>query len=223
MIKCRKNLEVKVMSSAAGFYIGTESEEDGYPEPNCRISERYFKTEAQAQEALDNMSFIFRGFAPEIQFCNENHGCCVGNVVNNGITPAKPNWINIDETRAYIKEITKEKVVVFCGTHECAPEVIESFIYEVLGVDKIIEIPVPGDGEPSLYFVGDMYLDITEEILKTYGNWYIAGFECSEDANIPDPPQMIDADDVYGLEVHIDNVYNIAMLTIIGDTPYEDN
>lgn len=43
--------EMKVMLSAAGYYVGTEAVVDGMPMPYERIS-RYFSTVDQAQQEL---------------------------------------------------------------------------------------------------------------------------------------------------------------------------
>ena len=64
---CRKGLEVKPLKSAAGYYIGT-LDKDGFP--NCRISQDYAATEAEALEL-----FMDRQFASEHEFCNGGKGC----------------------------------------------------------------------------------------------------------------------------------------------------
>lgn len=66
-MKCIRGYEVKIMNSAAGYYIGTLDDE-GFP--MCRISS-YYKTQESAQKALDKCTF--HRFAEEINFCN--HGC----------------------------------------------------------------------------------------------------------------------------------------------------
>ncbi len=68
-MKCIKGYEVKVMKSAAGYYIGTYDNE-GFP--MCRISD-YYKTQESAQRALDK--FRFYRFAEEISFCNHGYDC----------------------------------------------------------------------------------------------------------------------------------------------------
>lgn len=50
------NLELVVMQSAAGFYLGTFDEEG----PVSRESEEYWPTRAQAEHALKNKEFIQR-------------------------------------------------------------------------------------------------------------------------------------------------------------------
>lgn len=44
--------ELKVLRSNAGFYLGRTMEDDGFDMPYDRQS-GYFKTEAEAQQALD--------------------------------------------------------------------------------------------------------------------------------------------------------------------------
>lgn len=68
-MKCIKGFEVKVLNSAAGYYIGTLDEENF---PMCRISS-YYKTKEAAQRALDK--FTFHRFAEEINFCNHGYEC----------------------------------------------------------------------------------------------------------------------------------------------------
>jgi len=64
-MNCIKDRKIEVLQSAAGYYIGTF--DNG---PYCRISECYYKTRRQAQAALDSLSFPFRTFSAEIQFCS---------------------------------------------------------------------------------------------------------------------------------------------------------
>jgi len=71
-MKCIKGYEIRVLKSAAGFYIGT-TEEEGFP--MCRIS-GYYPTEEAAQTALNNKTFY--RFAEEISFCNGGCGCIPG-------------------------------------------------------------------------------------------------------------------------------------------------
>ena len=75
MLKCKKGFEIEVLSSNAGFYIGTFDPEEG---PNCRISEQYFKTREQAERRLANMSFTQR-WCDENDFCHQGTGCCITN------------------------------------------------------------------------------------------------------------------------------------------------
>lgn len=63
-MKCRLGHEVKAVRSAAGFYIGTQH--DG--EPMCKLSEEYWKTEAEALEHLKNATYRTRQ-AVEIVWC----------------------------------------------------------------------------------------------------------------------------------------------------------
>lgn len=72
-MKCTKGNEVQVLYSGGGFYIGTVAYEDGYPEPCCRVSEKYWKEEADAQQALEN-GFTQRT-CEENMFCNQRRGC----------------------------------------------------------------------------------------------------------------------------------------------------
>ena len=71
-MKCSKELEVKAMKSAAGYYIGTEiyDKEMGCEVPNCRVSVDYFKTKEAAEQAMTS------GFAQRV--CSENQYCSAG-------------------------------------------------------------------------------------------------------------------------------------------------
>jgi len=64
-MKCVKGYRIRVLSSGAGWYIGT-LDEDGFP--NCRISVDYYATKESAEDALKNRTFGFR-------FCSENRWC----------------------------------------------------------------------------------------------------------------------------------------------------
>ena len=66
-MKCVKGYKIEPMQSAAGWYMGTRSEE-GWP--NCRMTNKYYKTPA---EAIDNMYNDYR-------FCEENNFCSGGRV-----------------------------------------------------------------------------------------------------------------------------------------------
>ena len=74
-MKCSKGLEVKVMKSYAGYYIGTEifDKEMGYEVPNCRISVSYFKTKEAAEQAMNN-GFSQRN-CMENDYCSAGKGC----------------------------------------------------------------------------------------------------------------------------------------------------
>lgn len=72
---CVKGLEIKVLNSSAGFYIGTFDDEEG---PMCRLSRDYWKTKIEAQTALNYGSYVARDYAPEIQYCNGGCGCFGG-------------------------------------------------------------------------------------------------------------------------------------------------
>jgi hypothetical protein len=64
-MRCKKGLELKVLHSMAGFYIGT-ADEDG---PFCRLSEDYYKSREKAEGILKAGIFKDRD-AAEIRFCN---------------------------------------------------------------------------------------------------------------------------------------------------------
>lgn len=67
-MKCKRGLEVKVLKSAAGYYIGTLTE-DGFP--NCRITRSYSATEEGAKcSLLDRQIGCI-----ENEFCNGGKGC----------------------------------------------------------------------------------------------------------------------------------------------------
>lgn len=69
-MKCVKGLEIRVLNSHAGYYIGTINQECF---PNCRLSQEYYKKKEEAQTALDNHTFTLRT-CTENQFCAPN-GC----------------------------------------------------------------------------------------------------------------------------------------------------
>ncbi|MGR0117841.1 hypothetical protein [Ralstonia pseudosolanacearum] len=50
---CNKRLPLRVLKSNAGYYIGT-ADEDG---PCSRESVEYFRTQAKAQQALDDSAW----------------------------------------------------------------------------------------------------------------------------------------------------------------------
>lgn len=56
LIYCGKRLPIKVLQSAAGFYIGTTDDEG----PCSRESEEYFKNRNQAETALLHDSWTQR-------------------------------------------------------------------------------------------------------------------------------------------------------------------
>ena len=66
-MKCVNGYEIKPMKSAAGWYMGTSTEE-GFPQ--CRITTNYYET---AEEAEQNMHKDYR-------FCEENDFCSHGMV-----------------------------------------------------------------------------------------------------------------------------------------------
>lgn len=75
-MKCVRGLELQALRSGAGWYIGTITEEDGYPEPMCRISVDYFRTRQDAENALADLRFPRREYAMECQFCRGDHLHC---------------------------------------------------------------------------------------------------------------------------------------------------
>jgi hypothetical protein len=77
---CVRGYELKVLHSAAGYYIGTV-DEDGLP--NCRLSEKYWKGSVEAQKALDTLCFRDRSYAIETQYCNGGMGCRIKEVDSN--------------------------------------------------------------------------------------------------------------------------------------------
>ena len=66
--KCIKGYEVQVLSSPAGFYLGT-LDEDGLP--NCRISTQYAKTREQAEDLMPDRQVG----CIENEWCNGGKGC----------------------------------------------------------------------------------------------------------------------------------------------------
>ena len=77
MKKCVKGLEVKVLKSNAGYYIGTTKEDEEFccEMPNCRLSS-YYKDEKTAQKELEEKKFIERE-APENVWCSGGWGSCL--------------------------------------------------------------------------------------------------------------------------------------------------
>lgn len=65
--KCTRGYEIRVMKSAAGYYLGTV-DECGFP--NCRVSSSYAKTEEMAEKQL-----IPDRVCEENMFCNGFCGC----------------------------------------------------------------------------------------------------------------------------------------------------
>jgi hypothetical protein len=49
--------ELMILHSAAGYYIGRLCEEAGFQEPYSRDSQEYYRTQQEAQLALDNESY----------------------------------------------------------------------------------------------------------------------------------------------------------------------
>jgi len=73
MLMCKKGFQVQVLSSGAGYYIGTIDDW----EPNCRVSGHYGKKE-HAAKAMENRNF-FRDCV-ENSFCNGGAGCGIKEV-----------------------------------------------------------------------------------------------------------------------------------------------
>ena len=74
-MKCNKGLEVQVLKSAAGYYIGTmiEDKEMKCEVPNCQISVNYFRTEEKAKEAM--AAGFQQRTCMENQYCAGARGC----------------------------------------------------------------------------------------------------------------------------------------------------
>lgn len=72
MKKCINGIEVKVLNSAAGYYIGTV-DEDGFP--NCRISSLYYPSQEDALRTFKSGVYPVRSNAEETLFCNSGRGC----------------------------------------------------------------------------------------------------------------------------------------------------
>lgn len=68
MMKCVNGYEIKPLKSAAGWYVGTLTEE-GWP--NCRITTKYYPT---ADEAFQNMNKDYR-YCEENNFCSRGRSC----------------------------------------------------------------------------------------------------------------------------------------------------
>lgn len=64
-MKCAAGLEVKVLKSNAGYYIGTLTKE-GYP--NCRLSDYAVNKELALELPLSRIN------APENIYCQQMHG-----------------------------------------------------------------------------------------------------------------------------------------------------
>ncbi len=73
MSHCVKGKQVRVLSSPAGYYIGTTDRNEF---PHCRIS-GYYCTQEEARNHLQG-GFIVRD-AVEVYYCNGGRGCGVGN------------------------------------------------------------------------------------------------------------------------------------------------
>jgi hypothetical protein len=67
-MKCKKGYEVEILSSPAGYYLGT-TDEDGLP--NCRISTQYTKKQEDAHQLVADRQHN----CIENEFCNGGTGC----------------------------------------------------------------------------------------------------------------------------------------------------
>lgn len=76
-MKCKRGHELQVMKSNMGYYIGTESSEDG--SPYCRLSQEYFLSAKEAEDALKGCEFTMRNHSMEVVFCNGGKGCFARN------------------------------------------------------------------------------------------------------------------------------------------------
>ena len=54
--------ELQIMKSAAGYYIGKSYRESGFEGPYSRNSEEYFKTPAEAHNALRTKNYTYKEF-----------------------------------------------------------------------------------------------------------------------------------------------------------------
>jgi hypothetical protein len=83
-MKCFQGLEIEVLKSSAGFYIGTIDDE-GFP--YCRLGMEYYYTKLGAFNDLMNLSFTCRYWADEVAACSD--GKCLINadmrLVNKGV------------------------------------------------------------------------------------------------------------------------------------------
>jgi len=76
MAKCNRGFEIQVLSSSAGFYLGTLTN-DG--EPMCRLSIQYYKTRAIAEEALRTDRFDRRDSIENL-YCRNPYGSCFSEI-----------------------------------------------------------------------------------------------------------------------------------------------
>ena len=83
-MKCFQGLEIQVLKSAAGFYIGTLDDEGC---PYCRLGMEYYYDRKSALNDLLDLKFTCRYWAVEIAACCD--GKCLINadmaVVNKGV------------------------------------------------------------------------------------------------------------------------------------------
>lgn len=78
MIKCDKGKEIKILQSAAGYYLGSV-DKDG--DPYCRCSRYYYENE-------HSLKFHFNNGTLPIRRCIENELCgnCILKEIKNGET-----------------------------------------------------------------------------------------------------------------------------------------
>lgn len=96
-IKCVRGHLVQALNSAAGWYVGT-IDEDGFP--YCRISQGYYKTCKDAEDAIKNGTYTQRTCI-ENQFCNSGMGCF--NIVND--TPIDRQYIIVHTRYGYLSKV----------------------------------------------------------------------------------------------------------------------
>lgn len=64
-MKCINGFEIKPLKSAAGWYMGTTTEE-GFP--NCRVTANYYNTKEEAEFHMKH----------DYRYCEENNWCSHG-------------------------------------------------------------------------------------------------------------------------------------------------
>ena len=72
-MKCKQGRELQVLSSNAGFYIGTTDDSEGFEEPYCRCS-GYSSSKENMEMQLKANVWELRDCV-ENQYCNEGKGC----------------------------------------------------------------------------------------------------------------------------------------------------
>lgn len=71
---CRRGLDIRVLHSAAGNYLGTVDPEDG--SPNCRVSDGYYPDPIKALSAMTTGTWNVRQ-CMENDHCNGGRGCAI--------------------------------------------------------------------------------------------------------------------------------------------------